>query len=195
MIGFDAQKKNILQAYAAIKKVPFGKVIRNAARDVVQYAFEHTPVSRKKKSDYYWYIDSKNRRHYLHFSQLSKVVKNGGVTKTGKRRNVSLKNYISRQSKLHKVKMYTSWMRAKWIGAMRMLGMQTKRAGAYDTEAANYSTATMHLNDAKPQVTIIANMKFDGLVGVESALIAGGLDLAWERVTNDMARILERAWR
>lgn len=174
-----AQLRDVLTAYARVKQIPLGKVLRNMARDFVQGAYKATPIAKRSKSEFYWYIDAKTGvRKYLHTSQVKKA-----------------KPYIASADGLRKVRIAKGWSRAVWIGVMRDLGMTPKSAPAGVKAAPRYGNAEAQLSNANPSITLAAGIHFEALAGADNAIVAAGEALAYKRVSADIERVLKKAWR
>lgn len=191
--------KDLMAAYAAMKKVPMAKVIRNASRDFAQAAYKATPTAVKAKSDYYWYKGKDGKRHYLH----SRMVRRKTVTGAdgAKRKKWVLKSGRETEGDIHKVRIAKGWSKASWIGVFKALGMEKipNRAKTAPAAAETLSSIAEAASGATASATITDIIRFNAFgksTDTRSGEIArAGYALAAKRITGDVTKMLKKAWK
>lgn len=190
--------KDLIATYAAMKKVPMAKVIRNASRDFAQAAYKATPTAVKSSSDYYWYKGADGQRHYLHKRMVKrKTIK---AADGSKRKKWVLKSGRDLEGSLHKVRIAKGWSKASWIGVFRALGMDApKRAKTAPEKAETLSSITEAASGATAKATIIDIIRFNrfgkGTDTRSGEIARAGYALAAKRIMRDVVKTLKETWR
>ena len=173
---FTFDDKNLIEAYARLKKIPVAKVIRNATKDFVQAAFRTTPIAKVSKSKYFVVVQH-GRKRFLHEKQV--------------RPNTTL----------HRMRVAKGWSKATWIGIMRALHMKAKEKPSIVPDDATAKSTLQVMEQANLSATAIVQdeIRFDhfGKGNSDSKLqeIANaGFKLAAERITKDMNRTVQKLW-
>lgn len=175
---------SMMQAFASLKKIPVEKVLRNAAKDYVQGAFEATPSAQIGKSEFYR-AEKGNKRWYIHESQLA-----GRKIRNKKGSDVTLK----------KVRIKKGWMKSTWIGAMRALGMKIKDpAKRLHGSVKHKSLAVFSTGSTTSTVTIADQMHIDNFGKTSTQpqherISSAGFTLAAKRLATEYARMIKQAW-
>lgn len=174
----------MMNALANLKGIPLRTVVKNAAKDYVQGAYQATPIASISRSE--WYVATKgDKKWYVPESQVAgRRIRN----KDGKTRFV-------------KTRIRKGWSRATWLGAMRGLGMATKPLPArIHMVATHRSYAFVRSNIDNPSATIVDQFRIDDFGRSTSEhrhqeIARAGLRLAALRVQKEYTRMLKEAWR
>lgn len=207
--------KALMHRLADLKQIPLWKVIRNAARDFVQGAYNATPTAQTSTSQYYraqkyeqtdeayttkggklktrkaWTIGADGRRKkigdhwYIHESQMA-----------GSKPSAWRKNGID----VRKVRIKKGWSKATWIGVMLALGMLSKnRPNRIPKIAEQKSAIEVWRGGKAPSITLSDEFRIDHF-GRASTLPqydkieAAGFKLAADRMTKEINKMLKDTW-
>lgn len=208
--------KPLMHRLARLKMIPLWKVIRNAARDFVQRAWEVTPQAAITKSEYYratryeqadeaytdkrgklktrrtWAIGADGRRTkigeawYIHETQMA-----GKKPSSWKKAGIEVR----------KVRIKKGWSRSTWIGVMLALGMNAKnRPSRVPKIAETKSGIEVWRGGKAPSITLTDDFRINSF-GRASTLPqyehieAEGFKLAASRMNKEVNKILKTTWR
>ncbi|MBO4513518.1 MAG: hypothetical protein J5746_12210 [Victivallales bacterium] len=187
---------SLLDTLARMKKIPIGKVIRNAGRDFAREAYKITPTAQISKSPYYRYFDQRDQKwHYLHESQVVESY----TTKRGLTRNRIRQGAKDAFGKLKKVKIAKGWSKASWIGVFKALGLPPKAKGSLPVAVEQLSDATMTETAWMAEIVIADDIRFnhfgngaDG--GTADRIAKAGYDAAARNINKEIDRLMKRRW-
>lgn len=192
--------KDLIAAYAAMKKVPMATVIRNAARDFARVAHAMTPTASTKTSEYYWYRGKDGKIHYLHERLVEKQEYRIVVNGRKRKRTKYVAKYGITDKRLKKVLVAKGWSKASWIGVFRALGIPPKGKAKYlPAKTETLGSVAEKSAGATASITITDIIRFNrfgkGSDRVTGEMFQAGYARAAKKIMDDVSRMLRRAWR
>ena len=177
LFSANIEISGIMEALARLKDIPVAKVVRNASRDFAQAAWQHTPLAKVSRSEFYYYWKDGEKK-FLHESQI------------GKRK---------RGSKLRKVRIHKGWSKASWIGIFRALGMSLKTAtGRLPQAVEHISNAIVSGTQTDSKTVMTDEIRFDQFGRSRDTrtdeIAREGFKLAAKRMTSEVNKMIAKQW-
>ena len=189
--GVSCDMARCIGAIARIKKVPIGKAVRNAARDFVMGAFYAAPVAVRSRSPYARVTLRNGRVAYLNIARAA----GQSARSAAKGRKASARASAMRRLEKHRVRIMKGYSKSTWIGAMKALGMQSRKQSAGVPSAVGWQSTARQAVDSQTLATIDIhdkNLDFKVRTTARQRMIGEGERRAVDKMAAAIQKELDR---